>query len=593
MAPRLPVGAQALQVAVKQVVSSGWHPWYEIKGDRESPQNMIICGTKWDAQLNAPFGFIYASSDGGITWKNVLEDRNSTWVTEQSCAFGPNHRAYFISAASRVIDGNPHHELGTTRLYVSTDGGQHWIETIKTGWADWSTSAVSSASGRLYTFFNAYTTGEPGRNWGSNVGLLVFSPDGKNVTGPFFAPAIQDLGYQGAYPVDAVAVKSGAVVALWYGTRLASTGMESNLNLLRADQSPDPLLDSTPIPHSIVGKNCLTFNQSSLAYDSEHNRLFVVYVDGCDYAKIILTSSDDEGRTWTKGVVVTDPHNSEREITYPSLVVVSGDGFGVLWEESQGSGRWLFSCIRDHKLVEPPTELSSGPEIHQISNDSLLTWIEQSTGHQGKDPKSLSEPSITLNVHTELNNVWRGSGLTTIGDKIIAIWPSGDSRGSEMYSAVLTPTGSASNDEHFTDDKDVSARDVTQQSVILYGGTQDFDSATATLEVCLALGNRGDKPMRVPINLEAKEIRSSRGTVSITNSTNGLAGAGATWDISNSLTGNQIPPGASSNPFCLFFHLGIRLTGVLPPEAADLLILKIRVLASNNSASEPWKQSRN
>ena len=51
----------------------------------------------------------------------------------------------------KVENGELNHHLGRTRLYVSTDGGQRWAETTNTGWADFSTSAVSSASHRLYT----------------------------------------------------------------------------------------------------------------------------------------------------------------------------------------------------------------------------------------------------------------------------------------------------------------------------------------------------------------------------------------------------------------------------------------------------------
>src|SRR5262249_55500852 len=148
----------------------------------------------------------------------VLEDRSSTWVTEQSCAFGPDHKAYFISEASNMIDGEARHELGTTRLYVSMDGGQNWTEATKTAWADFSTSAVSHSSGRLYTFFNSGpTTGEAGRKRGTNVGLLVFSPDGKHVSGPFFNSEIQKHNYAGTYPSNAIPLKSGAVVALYRG----------------------------------------------------------------------------------------------------------------------------------------------------------------------------------------------------------------------------------------------------------------------------------------------------------------------------------------------------------------------------------------
>src|SRR5215510_2732534 len=96
------IDAQQLGVVTKTVMGNGWHPWYEIKADPESSRNLIVCGTKWDALHNAPFGFVYASWDAGANWKIVLEDRNSAWVSEHSCAFGSNHRAYFISEASKV-----------------------------------------------------------------------------------------------------------------------------------------------------------------------------------------------------------------------------------------------------------------------------------------------------------------------------------------------------------------------------------------------------------------------------------------------------------------------------------------------------------
>src|SRR5213078_2187380 len=198
------------------LIAHGWHPWYEVKADSENPKNLILCGTQWDAQRNAPTGFVYVSTDGGLTWQVTLKDRSTSWVTEQSCAFGRNHKAYFVSESSQVIDGSPHHQFGTTRLFISLDGGQHWTATIKTGWADYSTSAVNTSSGKLYTLFNSWDASrDQGRNWGANFGLLVFSQDGKAVEGPFYSSAIRDLGYQSIFPKDAGGLKSGTVVALY------------------------------------------------------------------------------------------------------------------------------------------------------------------------------------------------------------------------------------------------------------------------------------------------------------------------------------------------------------------------------------------
>jgi hypothetical protein len=575
-----PADAQDLGMGRKTWIADGWHPWYEVKADPESPKNIIVCGTKWDGQHNAPFGFVYVSTDEGATWRNALEDRNSTWVTEQSCAFGSKHRAYFISEASKVIDGAPKHKLGTTRLYVSEDGGQHWIETIKTRWADWSTSAVSSSSARLYTFFNAIATSEPGMNRGSNIGLLVFSSDGKNVTGPFFDSTLPDLAYEGIFPSDATTLKSGRVVALYWGRRVTSLGMTVELGLVRADQSREPSLEHTVISQAVVGTNCLSFYQSSLAYDPQSNRLFLAYVDACDETRIMLTSSEDEGKTWAQSVAVGGPRNSNQAIVGPSLVVGSGGMLGLLWEEGESSGRWLFSRVLDKGIVEPPIELFSRSAKHEVSNDSLWTILDPENGPEAGDTKGPPEASITLNVRSDLNNVWREKGLVATKDKIVAVWPTGNWEGMRLYAGLLEPLGRVPKVTKSAGTNDSSEPDVTRQTVILYGGTQHFDTGTGTLQVCMVLGNRGDKPIRAPITLEVEDIKSPLGSISILGSTNGLAGPGARWDISYSVGADQINSGSNTNPFCISFHLEISPDNVAPLAKHELLILKMRILAS-------------
>jgi len=99
----------------------------------------------------------------------------------------------------------------------------------------------------------------------------------------------------------------------------------------------------------------------------------------------------------------------------------------------------------------------------------------------------------------------------------------------------------------------------------------------------MVLGNRGNTSLKVPIKLEAAEIRSSIGTIAILSAANGLSGAGAVWDINESLTGDQIPSGANSHPFCLSFHLEIPPESALPADLVEPLILKVRVLASIES----------
>jgi hypothetical protein len=63
------------------------------------------------------------------------------------------------------------------------------------------------------------------------------------------------------------------------------------------------------------------------------------------------------------------------------------------------------------------------------------------------------------------------------------------------------------------------------------------------------------------------------------NATKSFGGSRAIWDISDSVTGDRLPPGATTNPSCLLF----RVAGISPsasPLDEGLLTLKMRVIAS-------------
>jgi hypothetical protein len=562
------LGAQPVKLDVK-TVRRGAHPWYEVKVDPENPRNLIICGTKLDPGADALFGFVYASGDGGESWRTAIEDTNSLWVTEQSCAFGPQHRAYFISEASKVIRGTPQHEQGTTRLYVSTDGGQSWTETAKTGWADYSTSVVSAKSSELYTFFNTIA-GDPGRTWGSNVGVLVFSKDGKSVAGPFFDPNLQNLGYDGTFPSGAVTLNSGNIATLYYGTKTNGSEPEADLGILRVEPSQKPTLEHNLILHTVSARDCLQLD-NSLAYDQRSNRMFLAYVEGCRQHRIILLSSDDEGRTWSDRTVLGSYEFSD----HPSLVFASDGSLGLLWEKGEGSGQWLFSTIEKQQLLEPAIELSPFVESTHVNQDSLLTWVYQANERHGGRP---AEPSITLNVVNMLNITWRSSGAVLVGDKVLVVWAAGDASGTKLYSALLeTPRIQG---PRVRGRPTAQESDVTEEALILYGGIEHFDPDSGNLDLCLMVGNSGSRMLRAPIRLEAAEISSPIGSVTITNATNKKAGTGAFWDISDALTGNQLAPREVSNSFCLSFHVTIPSAKTHSLEPDDLVMLKLKVLAS-------------
>jgi hypothetical protein len=575
----------------KVAVADGLHLWYEIKADPEESARLIICGTKWDALANTPFGFVYFSRDAGLTWRNVLEDRSSTWVTEQSCAFGPHHKAYFISDAAKETDIGTSPKGGTTRLFFSTDSGEHWAESAETGWTDYSTSAVSKTSGKLYTFFHtSWMSRDASRQKGNDLGVAVFSPDGATVAGPYFSSGTSDRGYTGIYPSNARSLRTGAVIALYYATRQGLNGPEIELGTMRVDQSAEPAMLRTVVAHpqSDRSGSCLNFDNGSMAYDAEHDRISVIYQDGCQAtSRVMLTTSEDEGRTWSNSVAISVPKTLDGRIYNPSLVVVSDHVLGLLWEDMPCSPRWLFSYIENGALRYPPIALSAGSDRPEISNDSLWTVISQPNPVQGADPNSPAEAGIAVNVRAMVNALWRTDGILLANGKILAVWSSGTSEGMRLYSGLV---GIADSDSTPDVANQSGLNDVTRDTLLVYTGDrneagQSYDDATRTLDICGSLRNRGHHAIESPIKVRLESLSSQWGSVSVLNSTNAVAGTGAVWDITGLLTGDRIPPGTMSNPFCMSFRLGVTANN-LAPIHVDLLSFSVRVFARRDGNAD-------
>jgi hypothetical protein len=566
----------------RATISKGWHPWYEIKVDPENAKNLIVCGTKWDVKRNGPVGFVYFSPDGGTQWESVLEDRSTGWVTEHSCAFGPSHRAYFVSGDSLVVDGIPHHEFGKTTVYVSSDAGGHWMESTTTGWADYSSSAVSARSHRLFTFYNSFdATKEPGRGWGNEIALVIFSPQGKDPRGPFFSSTMRSTGYRAAFPSGAIALKSGAVMALFYGNTRNRNGVD--LGIVHADDGERPQLQETFLAH-LPTEPCDRSIDNSLAYDRQRNRLFAIYVNGCgDRTELILAVSDDEGKTWSKSAL--DASDGKFEGFHnPSLEADASGNLWLLWREigSAKPDEWRFSSIRASTLLLPGKLLSSGPPSHVVSPDALTTFIsppeESSTGQGGV----AGDETMTLGTFSEANSVWRSGGLTTAGANVWAIWSLADESGSHLRLATF---GERANMNGVLSPPADLKSDVTTESRLLYayGAAQNFDRQSGVFTVCVSLANRGEKSFEMPLKLKVRELTSELGAITILNATSGGSGVGAEWELRNPVTGDSLPPNTHTHPFCLRFHLDAFPKVREAPGPLDLMRMRLKVFSGGAS----------
>lgn len=230
---------------------------------------------------------------------------------------------------------------------------------------------------------------------------------------------------------------------------------------------------------------------------------------------------------------------------------------GLLWEDGPSSPRWLFAKIENGTIADPTVLRSAGSVRPEISNDSLGTYISQSDEVQSNGPTHSTKPGIKVNVITMLNALWRTEGTLSANGKVLAIWSAGSAEGMSLFFGVIDMTdsrwvaGSAD---------DSPLEDVTRNILVVYGGDrgetgQYFDQEKQTLKVCVSLRNCGQFAIRRPIEMRLEDIRSDWGQISPVNATKTLKGSRADWDISDSLTGDRIPPGTSSDPFCMSFRL--------------------------------------
>src|SRR5437762_1336980 len=68
---------------------AGW-----VYADPIDGRHLIVCGAESHPQLNAVYGSVYTSFDGGVTWRQTLLDTATKFNSEQSCIYGEGGHAY-------------------------------------------------------------------------------------------------------------------------------------------------------------------------------------------------------------------------------------------------------------------------------------------------------------------------------------------------------------------------------------------------------------------------------------------------------------------------------------------------------------------
>ena len=276
------------------------------------------------------------STNGGKRWTaglipNLTQYTGGPWqrASDPWVAFGPDHRAYYVSLA--FDETRPDNGIVVS---TSTDGGRNWGDPVTVhrppgnDFDDKEAIVVDTYAGSPFRG-RVYVAWDMVRNTGGMQPLLVsWSQDG----GSSFAPVVNvsEAVNIGVVPV----VGPGGVVHLFWAT--LPTGNTIRLVTARSFDggatwtAPQRIDDMFPngVADMRVGEIL-----PSAAVDPRNGNLYVVWADARfagNVDQVLISRSTDGGETWSEAAIVSDGPSDAASFT-PAVAVDGSGRVGVAY----------------------------------------------------------------------------------------------------------------------------------------------------------------------------------------------------------------------------------------------------------------------
>ena len=373
-------GSSSLQTFSKTISGSAFG-WTEQSGSVSRSWVSIASssdGTKLAAAVSG--GYIYTSTDSGVTWTERATSQN--WISITSSSDGTKLAAATTGGGR---DGGS--------IYTSTDSGANWTEQTGAGSRTWSSIASSSNGTKLAATVSGgsiYTSTDSGANWTEQTGAgsqtwvsITSSSDGTKL-----------------YAIRSTFIHSSADSGVnWSSVNLANMMTMSN-----------------PFFTSITcSSNGLYIAACSVDYPPVGNYIY---------------TSTDLGTTWTQRT--SAGQNSWKAITSSSngsillAAVDSGSIYqsknaGVSWTEETGAGSRSWTSITISSLGDTAAASVSGGKIWTAGYTSISAAFL---------PSSIGGRIIHTDAYT----------LTNTDGQSLAIWPNAGTGGQIDCTNVVVNT---------------------------------------------------------------------------------------------------------------------------------------------------------
>lgn len=571
-ATRLPTGAQDAPVLVfgpRTPVDPprvAHHRQVMVFADPESADTLVVSGARANPERAAGFeGYVYRSGDGGRSWREVLVDTSSQWVSEESFTFGSGHQAWFVASASDSTRGTISHPRGTARLYRSPDGGRTWTNVHTGAFMDWTAMSVDRTAGpnrgSLYIFANHVADGY--NEWRKENMSLVTR---REVPASRFS-MVSRAAEGGHFPTGTGVLKDGTVVAvIWAQRKVADPdGTTRRVSVAEFISSPDG--GATLTEPVTIAENA---SVASFALDETTDEMFVAWMsrstdqfpDSDARRQLMLARSTDHGHTWiTRPVNAPAGQSIHLGRRSPSIAINAQGALGFLWYGDERQAYFAASLDRGASLVRI-VELTPGSNAAQQPLQSISGAM------------NLAVLSADKNITVRVDG---GDGMpfgwsnTPFGNGLVAdvsgvfhpVWAEVANGPGQLYTRSVAVTR----------DRPVSARlepagldDLTER-VVLHSSSVRYDRLGELCSFDIAVTNRSEGTLagRLRAVMEgdvdpamlgkAPQIGTQQSfNLRTTNSDNGQELRGAAWDLRSAE--GVLRSGQSTEPRTLTFRCG-------------------------------------
>ncbi len=592
-----------------------------LAADPVDAGRLLGCSMAFDPERNKTYTIVYTSSDGGKTWAPTLETKDLEFSGDPACALGRNTRAYSMALGWKE-DGKI-----ADPIYRSGDSGRTWSEPVilpRFHGLDREYLVVDNTGGkfdgRVYMHATGWVRPMEGKTQQADISLFTSRDGGASFLGPVKRASVGKHYVLGVG--NGVVLTDGTVVLLfgeinrfWDETGAEGEVPEStpdkangSLKVVTSTDGGESLETASVVsPFHMLWPPSATSMIGYLAADpgsaAFKDRLYAVWPDQrSGRQEILLSHSEDKGKTWSKPVVINDDPPAAnpaagRDHLMPTVAVNRDGVVAVAWYDRRDNpdnlGWWvrLRASLDGGETFLPSVRVSEAPTAFGASE----RWtVQGSTSGGGKKPLGESDakaPGGPVSVSLALNGFQFNGGHTgaTVADAagvFHPFWIDNRTGTSQIWTAAVTVAGTVLKNGS----PELAALDDVSDKVALEIVSTDFDRKSDTLAVRVKLENTSDRTVEAPVKLRVLSMTSELGQPAALGTENGVPGPGAVWNLTPALPDGALKPGQETVPRLL----GFRLTDLRPFRQGKtihygLVSLDARVLGRLAKAPESVK----